>query len=314
MKICRSISNLFLDENRKRFVITHFYVVIICFILLFVLPLIIVLVEPIQNHNSGLQHHLKVVNDKIMLDSIEVYRFIPVEGGNAEIGGSPALFLRAVGDNQFGLEKKTISSFLIGTTPVTIDLWNYVDSQMYPDFTKRGEGDGVYVGEQSYEDWMMFIHKLNVMTGRTFRLPNNDEWEYAARGGINSKGYQYAGSNNIDEVAFFYDTVTPLTIFKYGKNKKPNELGLYDMSGGVWEITSSSLIDVDRTARKTAHLYKYGLIEFDNSTTVQADSIISSFSRHISKGGSANSTVEECAIQSSPQVIDYTGARLILEY
>ncbi len=97
------------------------------------------------------------------------------------------------------------------------------------------------VEQVSWDDCQEFIRRLNQLTGRTFRLPTEAEWEYAARGGSKSRGYKYAGGNDINTVAWYdknaYDKGESSP--DYGthvvKTKSPNELGLYDMSGNVDE-------------------------------------------------------------------------------
>ena len=98
------------------------------------------------------------------------------------------------------------------------------------------EGDNYPMSCVNYDDVLQFIRKLNALTGRTFRLPTEAEWEYAARGGSKSRGYKYSGSNNIDEVAW-YDMNSGRKTHPV-KGKCANELGLYDMSGNVEERCS----------------------------------------------------------------------------
>ena len=85
----------------------------------------------------------------------------------------------------------------------------------------------------SWNDCQEFIKKLNAMTGKNFRLPTEAEWEYAARGGNKSRGYKYSGSNNIDDVAWYGDNNGGET--HPVRTKQANELGIYDMSGNVYE-------------------------------------------------------------------------------
>jgi formylglycine-generating enzyme required for sulfatase activity len=85
----------------------------------------------------------------------------------------------------------------------------------------------------SWNDIQNFIEKLNKKTGMTYRLPTEEEWEYAAKGGKESRGYIYAGSDNLDDVAWFSKNSNGKT-HAVGE-KLPNELGIHDMSGNVWE-------------------------------------------------------------------------------
>ena len=127
----------------------------------------------------------------------------------------------------------SLSSFSIGETEVTQALWVAV----------MGNNPSKYKGDMnrpvemiSWNDCQTFIAKLNELTGRSFRLPTEAEWEYAARGGIRSKGYKYAGSNNLDDVAWYYDNLGAYEFTtKPTATKAPNELGIFDMSGNVNE-------------------------------------------------------------------------------
>ena len=94
-------------------------------------------------------------------------------------------------------------------------------------------GNNLPVECVSWEDCQVFVQKLSEMTGLHFRLPTEAEWEYAARGGVKSRGYKYVGSDDVDSVAWYGVNSGQKTHSIAGK--KPNELGIYDMSGNVWE-------------------------------------------------------------------------------
>ena len=122
-----------------------------------------------------------------------------------------------------------IDPYYIGQIEVTQELWETVMDKNPSHF----KGSTRPVESVSKEDCKTFIDKLKAMTGQEFRLPKEDEWEYAARGGKLSKGYQYAGSNDWKSVAWLGEGAEPTT--NSVASKAPNELGIYDMSGNVWE-------------------------------------------------------------------------------
>jgi formylglycine-generating enzyme required for sulfatase activity len=134
--------------------------------------------------------------------------------------------------NESQAHQVTLRSFYIEKYEVTQVQWEAVMVSNPSDF----EGDNLPVENVSWDDVQEFISKLNAKTGKNYRLPTEAEWEYAARGGAQSKGYKYSGSNNVGEVAWYKGNSGSVT-HTIG-TKAPNELGLYDMSGNVWEWCS----------------------------------------------------------------------------
>ena len=132
-------------------------------------------------------------------------------------------------DTEKPTHKVTLSDYYIGETEVTQALWQAVMGKN-PSYFK---GNNNPVEQVSWKDCQKFIAKLNKLTGRVFRLPTEAEWEFAARGGRESKGYKYSGSNDVDNVAWYYGNSDQKT--HAVKTKSPNELVIYDMSGNVQE-------------------------------------------------------------------------------
>lgn len=162
------------------------------------------------------------------------FKMIAVEGGTFTMGATSEQGSDAF-DSETPAHSVTLSSFCIGETEVTQALWEAVMGQT---LTQWNSTDGLgsnypayYVG---WNDCQTFITKLNALTSKTFRLPTEAEWEYAARGGNKSKGYKYAGSNTIGDVAWYSDNSGSTT--HNVATKAANELGLYDMSGNVNEF------------------------------------------------------------------------------
>ena len=125
----------------------------------------------------------------------------------------------------------TLSSFLIGETEVTQELWTAVMNNN-PSYSSH-IGSQKPVNKVSWNDCQEFIRRLNSLTGEQFRLPTEAEWEYAARGGNKSRHFTYSGSDNADDVAWYKGNSDEQ--LQEVKKKKPNELGIYDMSGNAME-------------------------------------------------------------------------------
>lgn len=166
-------------------------------------------------------------NETITVNGVS-FTMIAVDGGTFQMGATSEQGSDAYNDEK-PVHSVTLSDYYIGETEVTQELWQAVMGSN-PSYSK---GSNKPVEKVSWDDCQKFVKKLNRLTGKNFRLPTEAEWEYAARGGDKSKGYKYSGSNTIGNVAWYDDNSSSTT--HNVKTKSPNELGIYDMSGNVYE-------------------------------------------------------------------------------
>ena len=242
--------------------------------------------QPVAQPTVVNSDHISIpVKDGISIDMVRV------EAGTFTMGATAEM------KDPYDWEKPThrvtlTNDYYIGKYEVTQALWQAVMGSN-PSYFK---GNNLPVEMVSWDDCQEFISKLNSITGKTFRLPTEAEWEYAARGGNKSRGYQYSGSNNISDVAWHEDNSRSKT-HAVG-SKQANELGIYDMSGNVWEWCQ----DWEGSYSSSSQVNPTGA---------------NSGSRRVCRGGSltsfARSCRSSCRILYAPAYIyHYIGLRLVL--
>lgn len=224
------------EQNQKK--VFHFmrYVLYLLVIAAIVIGIIFAK-KYINMNNTPQEHDVETVAEKYETFTVNgcSFNMVSVKGGTFLMGSNT----HDGDEDQDELPNQlvTLSDFAIGETEVTQGLWKAVMGSL----PIIPEGDNHPMKNVSWDDCIQFINKLNKLTGRHFHLPSEAQWEYAAKGGNKSQNYKYAGSNNIDEVAWYASNS-----WDKGKDSpdfgnhavgqlKPNELGLYDMSGNVWE-------------------------------------------------------------------------------
>ena len=222
------------------------------------------------------------------------FKMIPVEGGTFMMGGTEEQGTDA-GSSEKPVHQVTLSSYAIGETEVTQELWEAV---MGSNPSQYQQGPTYPADAITWADAKEFAAALSTLTGQTFRLPTEAEWEFAARGGNLSQGYKYPGSNNIDDVAWYGDSHGDLGRSHPVAQKQPNELGLYDMAGNVKEWTN------DYYARYTADAVT-------NPTGPASGAVV------VNRGGEWPSLATQCRVSTRnaefPDANSYNGLRLVME-
>ncbi len=188
-------------------------------------------------------------------ETIEVngvkFKMIGVQGGKFRMGATPGQGRYAKDDEKPVMDME-VDDFEIGETEVTVALWKAVTGHLpYGNFMTEPTMPVVNV---SWYNAQEFILKLNELTGRTFRLPTEAEWEYAARGGRYSRDKMFAGSDMAEIVAVHVQDKNSAYQVKKVKTLFPNELKIYDMSGNVWEWCQDFSYEYGQPAVKDSKL------------------------------------------------------------
>ena len=183
----------------------------------------------LKNNNSSISHNHNIRDNKQKQIIMNLIRnMVVVDGGSFTMGATKEQGIFTY-ESEKPLHKVTLNSFKIGKFEVSQEEWTTVMGNN-PSCNKSPKCP---VENVSWIDCQIFIKKLNDLTGLNFRLPTEAEWEYAARGGMKSTGNMYSGYFALSVVGWF-DMNSNKKTGIIG-TKEPNELGLYDMSGNVWE-------------------------------------------------------------------------------
>lgn len=235
------------------------------------------------NHYYNLELNFDNDQAPVSMETFTVYgvnfNMVKVEGGTYQMGATDND--KDASSSEKPRHKVSVSNFYIGETEVTQSLWKAVMGNNPSHFN----GTELPVENVSWNDCQEFIKQLNAITGKNFRLPTEAEWEYAARGGQNSLGYKYAGSHDIKTVGW-YDGNSEKGTHPV-RWKKANELGLYDMSGNVFEWCQD--------------YYDAAFYNHSNSINPEKDpcnDVVASLYAHVLRGGCWHWSDKYCRVSS----------------
>ncbi len=228
-----------------------------------------------------------------VFETFEEPEMVIVEGGVFVMGCTETKDVECE-ENQQPPHQVWLDTYLIGKYPVTQLEWNLV---MGSEDTVKIECPKCPASYASFQEIETFIRKLNDLTGNTYRLPTEAEWEYAARGGNKSKNYYYAGSSHAEEVA--WSILNSEHKLKPVGQKKPNELGIYDMNGNTWEVCQDFYAPYSKNATR-------------NPTGPASGDY------RVGRGGSSINNEKDCSVYSRARVTPdakspYSGFRLVLD-
>lgn len=181
----------------------------------------------IQQPNKEIASETSEVETKTFTVNGVDFKMVKVNAGSFSMGSTDEQGSETESDEE-PIHMVTLSDYYIGQTEVTQALWVAVMGNNPSSF----QGANNPVEQVSWHDCQIFIERINKLTQAKFRLPTEAEWEFAARGGNNSNHFKYSGSDNIEDVSCYFAN-SEMT--QRVASKKPNELGIYDMSGNVWE-------------------------------------------------------------------------------